>query len=93
MHLGEHFRALLERLHAGGLSEDASTILNNYAVGVQRALDAGECPRCQAPLWCKRDRLLSTPKETWVTYGCPDCKLELTRIGATTWWQRLIGRR
>ena len=40
MHLGEHFQTLHARLIAAGFEQqDHMAILNNYAVGVQRALD------------------------------------------------------
>lgn len=65
-------------------------ILNNYAVGVQRALDARECPRCQELLSVRKDRLLSTEREIWLVYSCPGCLLELSRIDLRPWWKRLF---
>ncbi len=94
MHLGEHFQNLAARLARADFSpEDAMAILNNYAVGVQRALDAKECPRCHYILGVSLDRLLSTPSETWLVYRCEACKLELSRIELPTasWWRKLLG--
>lgn len=94
MDIGEHFRNLASRLaRADFAPEDVMAILNNYAVGVQRALDARECPRCHDFLAVSRDRLKSTPTEKVLAYRCESCKLELSRIELPTvsWWRKLLG--
>jgi len=92
VHLGEHFQTLHARLIAAGFEQqDHMAILNNYAVGVQRALDRMECPRCGDFLERHKDRLLSTKDETFWKYHCHGCKLELERSDLRVpWWKRLF---
>jgi len=94
VHLGEHFLTLQNRLIAAGFEEDWMPIVNNYAVGVQQALDHMECPRCHDFLERRKDRLLSTKDEIWWKYLCHACGLELDRPDfRIPWWKRLFATR
>lgn len=93
MNLGEHFQNVSALLARAELDvDDQLCILNNYAVGVQQALDARECPRCHERLVVKKDRLLSTSNEAMLVYSCNVCKLELSRpdMLSVPWWKRMF---